>query len=107
MPTLPTLVFFSFLFGGTAAVLLVPTTAMVRSRGVIVGLRLTGDFCADCHEVELDIMVTRPDGGQFAARETTMIPEASLASFTPAASSTPTTVPATSRRSRSRPPDPR
>ncbi|SCX33576.1 hypothetical protein SAMN02799620_05992 [Mycolicibacterium fluoranthenivorans] len=83
MLSLPTLVFFSFLFGGTAAVLLVPTTAMVRSRGVIVGLRLTGDFCADCHEVELDIMVTRPDGGQFAARETTMIPEASLASFTP------------------------
>ncbi len=83
MPSLHVLIFVSFLFGGTAAALLVPTTAVVRSRGVIVGLRLTGDFTADCHEVELDLMVTRPDGGQFPAHETTLIPESSLANFTP------------------------
>ncbi|MBB2993441.1 hypothetical protein FHR72_004950 [Mycolicibacterium iranicum] len=83
MPSLLTLMFFSFLIAGTAAVLLVPSHAVVRSRGVVVGLRLTGDFTADCHEVELDVMVSRPEGGQFPARETTLIPEASLAHFTP------------------------
>lgn len=75
--------FFSFLFAGTAAVLLAPTSAVVKSRGVVVGLRLTGEFTANCPEVELDVMVSRPEGGQFAARETTVIPEASLANFTP------------------------
>lgn len=83
MPSLLTLLFFSFLFAGTAAVLLVPSGAVIKSRGVVVGLRLTGDFSADCPEVELDVMVSRPEGGQFAARETTVIPESSLADFTP------------------------
>ena len=83
MPSLLTLLFFSFLFAGTAAVLLVPSGALIKSRGVVVGLRLTGDFRADCPEVELDVMVSRPEGGQFAARETTLIPESSLADFTP------------------------
>ncbi|PRC46209.1 hypothetical protein C6A85_91235 [Mycobacterium sp. ITM-2017-0098] len=83
MPSLLTLMFFSFLFAGTAVVLLAPTGAVIRSRGVVVGLRLTGDFSADCPEVELDVMVSRPEGGQFAARETTLIPESALANFTP------------------------
>lgn len=83
MPTVLPLVFFSFLFAGTAAVLLVPTSAAVKSRGVVVGVRLTGEVDADRHEVELDIMVSRPEGGQFPARETALIPEASLARFTP------------------------
>lgn len=83
MPSLLTLLFFSFLFAGTAVVLLVPSGAVIKSRGVVVGLRLTGDFSADCPEVELDVMVSRPEGGQFAARETTVIPESSLADFTP------------------------
>ncbi len=83
MPNVIPLVFFSFLFAGTAAVLLVPTGAVVKSRGVVVGVRLTGETTADRHEVELDIMVSRPVGGQFPAQETTLIPEASLARFTP------------------------
>lgn len=83
MPSLLTLMFFSFLFAGTVAVLFVPANTVVRSRGVVVGLRLTGDFTANCHEVELDVMVSRPEGGQFPAREVTLIPETSLAEFTP------------------------
>ena len=83
MPSLLTLMFFSFLFAGTAAVLLMPTNTVIKSRGVVVGLRLTGDFTSECHEVELDVMVSRPEGGQFPARETTMIPETSLSDFTP------------------------
>ena len=43
MPSVIPLVFFSFLFAGTAAVLLVPTGAAVKSRGVVVGIRLTGE----------------------------------------------------------------
>jgi len=35
MPSVIPLVFFSFLFAGTAAVLLVPTGAVVKSRGVV------------------------------------------------------------------------
>ena len=83
MPSLITLLFFSFLLAGTAAVLLVPSGAMVKSRGVVVGLRFTGEACADSREVEIDVMVSRAEGGQFAARETTLIPEASLADFAP------------------------
>ena len=83
MPSLLSLVFFGFLFAGTAAVLLVPTSAVVKSRGVVVGVRLTGTVSAGCREVELDIMVSRPEGGQFPACETTLVPESALADFTP------------------------
>lgn len=83
MPTLLPLVFFCFLFAGTAAVLLVPTSTVVKSRGVVVGLRLTGEYRHDRHEVEIDVMVSRPEGGQFPARETTLIPEFLMGAFTP------------------------
>ncbi|WP_053086818.1 hypothetical protein [Mycolicibacterium aurum] len=83
MPSVLTLIFFGFLIAGTAVVLLVPTSTVIRSRGVVVGLRLTGGFSADCPEVELDVIVSRPEGGQFAARETTLIPATELANFTP------------------------
>ena len=83
MPGLLSLIFFGFLFAGTAAVLLAPTGTVVRSRGVVVALRLTGDFCAGCSEVELDVMVRRPEGGQFAARQRTLIPDKSLGRFVP------------------------
>lgn len=83
MPSVLTLIFFGFLFAGTAVVLLVPTSTVIRSRGVVVALRPTGEFSADCHEVELDVIVSRPEGGQFAARETTLIPASELANFTP------------------------
>lgn len=83
MPGLLTLLFFGFLIAGSAAVLLVPAGTVTKSRGVVVGMRLTGDFTADRPHVELDIIVSRPEGGQFAARETAVIPESSLADFTP------------------------
>lgn len=83
MPSLLPLVFFTFLFAGTAAVLLVPSGAVIKSRGVVVGVRLTGEVSAHRREVELDIIVSRPEGGQFPAQETTLIPESALADFTP------------------------
>ncbi|BBY66949.1 hypothetical protein MHEL_51920 [Mycolicibacterium helvum] len=54
-----------------------------RSCGVVTGMRPTGRERADCREVELDLMVTRPGGGQFPARETTLVPEAALAKVSP------------------------
>ncbi|KMO67012.1 hypothetical protein BST22_02805 [Mycolicibacterium chubuense] len=83
MPTVLPLLFFCFLIAGTAAVLLVPSSAMVKSRGVVVGLRCTGEVSDGCREVELDVIVSRTDGGQFAVRETALIPESALADFTP------------------------
>ncbi|KRE34456.1 hypothetical protein ASG82_19580 [Mycobacterium sp. Soil538] len=85
MPTVLALLFFCFLAAGTAAVLLVPSSAMVRSRGVVVGLRCTGEVSDDCREVELDVIVSRTDGGQFAARAIALIPESALGDFTPGA----------------------
>ena len=54
-----------------------------RSCGVVTGMRPTGRERADHCEVELDLMVTRPGGGQFPARETTLVPEAALAKVSP------------------------
>lgn len=85
MPTVIPLLFFCFLVAGTAAVLFVPMSAMVRSRGVVVGLRCTGGVSDDCREVELDVIVSRIDGGQFAAREIALIPESALGDFAPGA----------------------
>lgn len=50
-----------------------------RSRGVVTGMNATGAG----HEVQLDLMVTRPDGGQFPARETAVIPAATLPKMAP------------------------
>jgi hypothetical protein len=49
-----------------------------HSCGVVTGMRPTGRERADCCEIELDLMVIRPGGGQFPARETTLVPEAVL-----------------------------
>lgn len=46
----------------------------VRTRGVVTALRSTGVMCEDHREVQLDLMVRRPHGGQFPARETTLVP---------------------------------
>lgn len=54
-----------------------------RSCGVVTGMRPTGRERADYCEVELDLMVTRPGGGQFPAHETTLVPEAALAKLSP------------------------
>ncbi len=83
MPTVIPLLFFCFLAAGTAAVLFVPSSTMVRSRGVVVGLQCTGGGGEDWREVELDVIVSRTDGGQFAAREIALIPESALADFAP------------------------
>lgn len=50
----------------------------IRSRGVVTGMRTTGVVREDFREVELDLMVSRTGGGQFAARQTTLIPLSSL-----------------------------
>jgi hypothetical protein len=55
----------------------------IRSRGVITAMRATGETREDYREVELDLMVTRPGGGQFPAHETTLVPFSALADITP------------------------
>lgn len=55
----------------------------VRSRGVVTGLRTTGAACEDFREVELDVMVSRPSGGQFPVRETALIPASALPKVAP------------------------
>ncbi|WP_445165339.1 hypothetical protein ACTXG7_15555 [Mycolicibacterium sp. Dal123E01] len=54
-----------------------------RSCGVVTGMRPTGRERADHCEVELDLMVTRPGGGQFPAREITLVAEAALTKVSP------------------------
>lgn len=55
----------------------------IRSSGVVTGVRATGRVRADYRSVELDLMVRRSGGGQFAARETTVVPESSLSRLAP------------------------
>lgn len=54
-----------------------------RSHGIVTGMRATGETREDYREVELDVMVSRPDGGQFAVHETALIPASSLAKVSP------------------------
>jgi hypothetical protein len=54
-----------------------------RSRAVVTGMRPTGQAREDFREVELDVMVRRPEGGQFAARETALIPASALTRVSP------------------------
>jgi hypothetical protein len=54
-----------------------------RSHGVITGMRPTGETREDYREVELDVMVSRPTGGQFAVQETALIPASSMAKVAP------------------------
>ena len=55
----------------------------IRSHGVVTGMRTTGEAREDYREVELDVMVSRPDGGQFAVHETALIPASSMARVAP------------------------
>jgi hypothetical protein len=55
----------------------------VRSRGIVTGMRTTGTQREDHREVEIDLMVRRPGGGQFPAHERTLVPVSSLAEVTP------------------------
>src|SRR5690349_22697060 len=51
--------------------------------GVVTGMRATGTAREDFREVELDLMVSRPGGGQFPARETALIPATRLQRLAP------------------------
>jgi hypothetical protein len=55
----------------------------IRSRGVVTGMRATGEAREDHREVELDVMVSRLDGGQFAVHQTVLIPASSMARVSP------------------------
>ena len=55
----------------------------IRSHGVITGMRATGERLEDYREVELDLMVRRPGGGQFAVHETALIPASSMMKVAP------------------------
>lgn len=55
----------------------------VRTRAVVTALRRTGRVCEDYCEVDLDLIVTDPCGGQFPAHETALIPAHSLDQVTP------------------------
>jgi len=46
-------------------------------------MRTTGETREDYREVELDVMVSRPDGGQFAVQEIALIPASSMAKVLP------------------------
>jgi hypothetical protein len=71
------------IFLGVALVLFTPEPSVVKSRGVVVGIRIAGAARQDFREVELDVMVSRPEGGQFAARERAVIPAILLSKVSP------------------------
>ena len=54
-----------------------------KSRGVVTGMRTTGESREDHREVEIDVMVRKPGGGQFPAHEKALIPASSLAKVSP------------------------
>lgn len=54
-----------------------------RTQGVVTAVRATGDVIEDHREITVDLMVSKTDGGQFAARETAFIPATSVASVNP------------------------
>jgi hypothetical protein len=64
-------------------VLFAPDPSVVKSRGVVVGIRIAGAARQDFREVELDVMVSRPEGGQFPARERAVIPATLLRKVSP------------------------
>jgi hypothetical protein len=54
-----------------------------KSHGIVTAMRTTGAAREDYREVELDLMVSRPEGGQFPAHETAYIPASSVARVRP------------------------
>jgi hypothetical protein len=54
-----------------------------KSRAVVTGMRPTGGAREDYREVELDVIVRKPGGGQFPAHERALIPASSLAKVSP------------------------
>jgi hypothetical protein len=54
-----------------------------KSHGVVTAMHPTGAAREDYREVELDVMVSRPEGGQFPAHEVAFIPVSSVARVSP------------------------
>lgn len=54
-----------------------------RSRAVVTAMTATGATREDYREVELDLMVSRPAGGQFPAHETALVPGSALDEVAP------------------------
>ncbi len=54
-----------------------------KSRGIVTAMRTTGAAREDYREVVLDLMVRKPEGGQFPAHETALVPESALAKVAP------------------------
>jgi hypothetical protein len=54
-----------------------------KSSAVVTGMRTTGAAREDYREVELDVIVRKPGGGQFPAHEIALIPASSLAKVSP------------------------
>lgn len=54
-----------------------------RSSSVVTAVQPTGGAREDYREVELDLMVRRPHGGQFPAHETVLIPASALTDVRP------------------------
>lgn len=55
----------------------------VKSQAVVTAMKPTGRVCEDYRQVELDVIVNRPEGGQFPAHEVTFIPATSVAKVEP------------------------
>jgi hypothetical protein len=54
-----------------------------RARAVVTAMTATGATREDYREVELDLMVRKPTGGQFPAHETALIPGSALTAVAP------------------------
>ncbi len=55
----------------------------IRTHGVVTAMRATGEAREDFREVELDLMVSRPEGGQFPAHELALVPASALPDLAP------------------------
>ncbi len=55
----------------------------VRAYAVVTALHATGVARENYREVRLDLLVSRPGGGQFAARETALVPLSALPDVAP------------------------
>ena len=54
-----------------------------RAQGIVTGMQATGATRDDRQEIELDLMVRRPGGGQFPVHETALVPSSALDRVTP------------------------
>jgi len=50
---------------------------------LVTAARATGETRHGCLEMELDLIVSRPEGGQFAAQETVLVPAGAVHEVNP------------------------